>query len=106
MDTDQTGSTTVESFIADQQGRRFFMLGAHLSDQEIVEQVNGLVRQAREHGVPTWFDREITSERAAGAFRRWVVVDQGGFVHFNDSVTHAQITEKTPGAILATIYEE
>jgi hypothetical protein len=98
-----------KSFIADARSRRFVVPGIHLSDKKLTDEVNRLVREARAAGEPTWFDREITVDQAAG-IRTWSIVttdDEGNeTIDWNTGENWDRVTESTPGAQPVTIYEE
>jgi len=97
-------------FIADGRGRRFVVPGIHLNDEELADEVNRLVRDARAAGKPTWFDREITAAKAAHGIRTWgiVTVDETGneTIDWNTGENWKRVTGSTPGAQPVTVYEE
>lgn len=98
-----------ESYITDGRGRRFMVVGVHLGDQELADEVNALVREARAAGTPTEFDREITAEDARYAFRTWALPredENGSYLEWNVGRDQERVTEATTGAIPVTVFEQ
>lgn len=107
----------ITSFIADDRGRRFWVVGAHLTGSVLADKVNELVLAARAVGHPTHFDRTITAAQAENRYHPWVRVitdPETGETSYELQVMESEdtseigrfFTEADPDTVPVTIYEE